>query len=130
MKRPNDAVDGSPCVEALRVRRRFEIHGLVQGVGFRPFVYVTAAELSLAGSVANTTAGVVAEVEGSAAAVAVFGRRLRRSPPPLAVVQSIHESAASTRGGTGFTIDDSSPGVSESRTLASPDIATCDDCLR
>ena len=130
MKRPNDEADGSPSAGTLRVRRRFEVHGLVQGVGFRPFVYVTAAELSLAGSVANTTAGVVAEVEGSAAAVAVFGRRLRSSPPPLAVVESIHESAASTRGGTGFTIDDSSPGVSASRTLASPDIATCDDCLR
>ncbi|HZL07325.1 MAG TPA: acylphosphatase, partial [Coriobacteriia bacterium] len=77
MKRPNDEVDGSPSVGTLRVRRRFEVHGLVQGVGFRPFVYVTAAELSLAGSVANTTAGVVAEVEGSAAAVEVFGRRLR-----------------------------------------------------
>lgn len=129
MTLPTDVADGSPNVATLRVRRRFEVHGLVQGVGFRPFVYVTAAELSLAGSVANTTAGVVAEVEGSAAAVAVFGRRLRSSPPPLAVVESIHESAASTRGGTGFTIDDSSAGVSESRTLASPDIATCDACL-
>jgi hydrogenase maturation protein HypF len=113
----------------LRVRRRFEVHGVVQGVGFRPFVYVTAAELALAGSVANTSAGVVAEVEGSAAAVAEFGRRLRSNPPPLAVIESIHESAASARGGTEFTIDDSSPGAGESRTLASPDIATCDDCL-
>jgi hydrogenase maturation protein HypF len=103
---------------------------VVQGVGFRPFVYATAAELALAGSVTNTSAGVVAEVEGSAAAVVVFGRRLRSNPPPLAIVESIHESAASTRGGTEFTIDDSSAGVSESRTLASPDIATCDDCLR
>lgn len=117
------------CGGQLRVRRRFEVHGLVQGVGFRPFVYVTAAELALAGSVTNTSAGVIAEVEGSAAAVAEFSRRLRSNPPPLAVVESIHESDASTRGGTKFTIDDSSPGVSESRTLASPDIATCDDCL-
>ena len=129
MKQPDDEADGSPIVGMLRVRRRFEVYGLVQGVGFRPFVYVTAAELSLAGSVANTTAGVVAEVEGSAAAVAAFGRRLRSSPPPLAVVERIHESAASTRGGTGFTIDSSSPGFSQSRTLASPDIATCEDCL-
>jgi len=117
------------CGGQLRVRRRFEVHGVVQGVGFRPFVYVTAAELALAGSVANTSAGVVAEVEGSAAAVAEFGRQLRSNPPPLAVVESIHESAASTRGGTEFTIGDSSPGIGESRTLASPDIATCDDCL-
>jgi hydrogenase maturation protein HypF len=113
-----------------RVRRRFEVQGVVQGVGFRPFVYVTAAELALAGSVANTGAGVVAEVEGSAVAVAGFGLRLRTNLPPLAVVESIHESEVSTRGGTEFTIGDSSPGAGESRTLASPDIATCNDCLR
>ena len=130
MKRPKDESDGSPSAGTLRVRRKFEVHGLVQGVGFRPFVYVTAAELALAGSVANTSAGVVAEVEGSAAAVAEFGRRLSSNPPPLAVVESVHESAAPTQLGTEFTIDDSSPGLYESRTFASPDIATCDDCLR
>lgn len=72
-----------------RVRRRFEVRGVVQGVGFRPFVYVTAAALALTGSVANTGSGVVAEVEGDPEAVAEFGRRLCTDPPPLAVVESV-----------------------------------------
>jgi hydrogenase maturation protein HypF len=131
--RAREARDGlalAGCDAQVRVRRRFEAHGLVQGVGFRPFVYVTAAELALAGSVANTSTGVVAEVEGSAVAVAEFGRRLRTNLPPLAVLENIFESEVSTRGGTGFTICESrAGGAGESRTLASPDIATCNDCL-
>ncbi len=113
---------------AERVRSRFEVSGLVQGVGFRPFVYVTASELGLTGTVANTSAGVVIEVEGTAAAVSELGHRLVHAPPPLAEVQEVSESSQSPRGGTGFTIENSASG--EGRTLASPDVATCDDCLR
>ncbi|WP_328535375.1 carbamoyltransferase HypF [Streptomyces sp. NBC_00344] len=111
-----------------RIRRRFEVHGVVQGVGFRPFVYVTAAELTLSGSVANTSAGVVTEVEGDARAVQEFGRRLRTDAPPLAVVEAVHESDRPTQGGTGFTIEESS-GTGRARTLVSPDVATCGNCL-
>ncbi len=68
-----------------RVRRRYDVFGLVQGVGFRPFVYVTAADLGLAGSVANTSAGVVVEVEGDPDAVdrvrSPAGRATRRRWP-------------------------------------------------
>ncbi|MFC5031505.1 carbamoyltransferase HypF [Streptomyces sp. DSM 41987] len=111
-----------------RVRRRFEVRGVVQGVGFRPFVYVTASELALAGSVANTSAGVVVEVEGDAEAVAEFGRRLCTDAPPLAIVESVRDSERPTRGGTEFTIEDSSDG-GRARTLVSPDVATCQECL-
>lgn len=111
-----------------RVRSRFEVSGLVQGVGFRPFVYVTASELGLTGTVANTPSGVVVEVEGAAVAVAELARRLAHSAPPLAAVQDISESGQPPQGGTGFTIEDSAGG--EGRTLASPDVATCGDCLR
>lgn len=111
-----------------RVRSRFEVSGLVQGVGFRPFVYVTASELGLTGSVANTPSGVVVEVEGTPAAVAELGHRLTHAAPLLADVHDISESRQPPRGGTGFTIEDSVSG--EGRTLASPDVATCDDCLR
>lgn len=111
-----------------RVRRRFEVSGVVQGVGFRPFVYVTASELMLSGTVTNTGEGVLAEVEGPADAVAEFGRRLRADAPPLSVVEDVRTSERPTRGGTGFTIERSSaPG--RARTLVSPDIATCRDCL-
>ena len=111
-----------------RVRRRFEVSGLVQGVGFRPFVYVTASELGLTGSVANTPAGVLVEVEGAPDAVAELHHRLAHAAPPLAVVEGVTETPQRPRGGTGFTIEDSATGAG--RTLASPDVATCDDCLR
>lgn len=52
-----------------RRRRRFDVFGVVQGVGFRPFVYVTTADLALSGFVGNTGAGVVIEVEGSSTSV-------------------------------------------------------------
>jgi len=112
-----------------RVRRRFAVAGLVQGVGFRPFAYATAAALALAGSVANTAGGVLIEVEGDAEAVGEFGRRLRAGGPPLAMVSAVEETELDPRGGTGFTIAASGP-AGEARTLASPDVATCDDCLR
>ncbi|MET8153883.1 carbamoyltransferase HypF [Actinoplanes sp. NPDC049668] len=113
---------------AGRVRRRFAVAGLVQGVGFRPFAYATAADLALTGSVANTPDGVVIEAEGPAEAVREFGRRLRADAPPLAMITAVDETPLEPRGGTGFTIAASSAGA-RARTLASPDVATCDDCL-
>ncbi len=112
---------------AARVRRRFDVFGLVQGVGFRPFVYVTASALGLSGSVFNTGSGVVIEVEGDHDAVDTFARRLAEDAPPLAEVRGVHESRLPIRGGTGFTIEETT--VGSGRTLASPDVAVCDDCL-
>jgi hydrogenase maturation protein HypF len=111
-----------------RVRRRFVVQGLVQGVGFRPFVYGLASALGLTGSVANTPAGVVAEVEGNTEGVREFARRLAADAPPLAVVADVQATDVAVRGGTGFAIDVSGTG-GPARTLASPDVATCDDCL-
>ncbi|ROP33732.1 carbamoyltransferase HypF [Couchioplanes caeruleus] len=112
-----------------RIRRRFTVSGLVQGVGFRPFAYATAVALALAGSVGNTADGVVIEVEGDPDAVREYGRRLRECPPPLAMVTDVRETELVTEGGTGFTIA-ASRGAGRPRTLASPDVATCADCLR
>lgn len=112
---------------ASRIRRRFDVFGLVQGVGFRPFVYVTASELGLSGTVANTPSGVVVEVEGESDAVDVFERRLVEDAPPMAQVEGVRESEQPLVGGTGFTIQHTAGG--EGRTLASPDVAICDDCL-
>ncbi|MFJ3709468.1 MULTISPECIES: carbamoyltransferase HypF [unclassified Streptomyces] len=113
---------------AQLIRRRFEVRGVVQGVGFRPFVYVTASELMLTGTVTNTVDGVLAEVEGMTDAVEEFGRRLRDDAPPLAVVEDVRTSDQPVRGGTGFTIEKSGT-RGRGRTLVSPDIATCRDCL-
>lgn len=118
------------AVEAQQpfVRRRFEVRGVVQGVGFRPFVYVTASELALTGSVANTGSGVVAEVEGDPQSVAEFGRRLRAGPPPPAAVESVTETDQPPTGGAEFVIADSRA-AGRVRTLVSPDTAVCRDCL-
>ena len=112
-----------------RLRRRFTVSGLVQGVGFRPFAYAAAAALSLAGSVANTSDGVVIEVEGDPDAVREYGRRLRSDAPPLAMIVAVREAELPTQGGTGFTIA-ASHSDGPARTLASPDVAICADCLR
>ena len=113
---------------ALAQRRRVTVHGVVQGVGFRPFVFTLASGLGLAGYVTNTGEGVVAEVEGPAAAVNAFCERVATDAPPLASVESVHHEPVAATGGTGFGILASRTG-GPSRTLVSPDTATCADCL-
>jgi len=115
-------------VTPRRVRRRFRVAGVVQGVGFRPFVYVTATSLSLTGEVCNDSTGVVVEVEGPEAAVAELGERLRTDAPPLARVERVLASDLPVQGGTQFTIAETQR-AARGRTLAGPDVATCADCL-
>jgi hydrogenase maturation protein HypF len=110
-----------------RRRLRVCVRGVVQGVGFRPFVYTTAAALGLSGSVRNDSSGGIIEVEGDAAAVDDFLRRLRDTPPPLAIVETIACEEIPALGGTGFTIADTSRS-GDGRTLASPDVAICTEC--
>ena len=112
----------------MRTRMRVEVHGVVQGVGFRPFVYTSAAELALSGFVGNDSSGVFIEVEGEPAALAEFVDRVEHRPPPLAVVESVSAWAIPVVGGTGFRIGSTSKGGG--RTLASPDVAVCADCAR
>jgi len=115
--------------QAARVRRRFVVRGVVQGVGFRPFVYARATELTLGGSVRNDSTGVVLEVEGAGADVEEFALRLRRDAPPMAIIDDIQTVELDPRGGSDFTIEDSQRSDGD-RTLTPPDMATCDDCLR
>jgi len=109
-------------------RRRVTVRGVVQGVGFRPYLYGLATELALAGHVTNTPEGVVVEVEGSASAVARFCDRIAAQAPPLARVESVHHREMAPDGGTAFTILTSRTD-GPARTLVSPDSATCADCL-
>lgn len=113
----------------LRSRRRVVVRGVVQGVGFRPFVYTTAAELALSGRVSNDSSGVIVEIEGVPADLDEFVRRVADGPPPLAVVESIEQQDIPLRGGTGFHIADTTRDGA-GRTLASPDVALCADCAR
>ncbi|MGP3998970.1 carbamoyltransferase HypF [Streptomyces sp. 8N706] len=117
----------APAATPARERLRVSVRGVVQGVGFRPFVYALAGELGLSGYVTNTPEGVEAEVEGRPADVAAFCERLAGQAPPLAVVESVTHEAVPGRGGTGFAIRASEGGTG--RTLVSPDVATCDACL-
>ncbi|MFF1654377.1 carbamoyltransferase HypF [Streptomyces sp. NPDC058251] len=111
-----------------RERRHITVRGVVQGVGFRPFVYTLAEELGLTGWVTNNAQGVDAEVEGPVDDVAEFCARLATRPPPLAVVESVeHRALPLENDGSVFTIRPSSGGPG--RTLVSPDTATCDACL-
>ncbi|MFF5184477.1 carbamoyltransferase HypF [Streptomyces sp. NPDC000345] len=110
------------------LRRRVVVRGVVQGVGFRPYVYGLATELALVGHVTNTPEGVVAEVEGSASAVARFCDRIAAQAPPLARVESVHHQELPPTGGETFSILASRTG-GPARTLVSPDSATCADCL-
>ncbi len=110
-----------------RRRLRICVRGVVQGVGFRPFVYARAAACGLSGSVRNDSAGAVIEVEGDAGKIAEFLTHLRDRPPPLAVVESIETHDVAAVGGTGFTIADTSRSAG-GRTLASPDVAMCVEC--
>ncbi|HEY6838816.1 MAG TPA: carbamoyltransferase HypF, partial [Geobacteraceae bacterium] len=109
-------------------RVRVEIEGIVQGVGFRPFVYRLAAERRLAGWVKNTPAGVVLEAEGEAAAVAGLLESLEREAPPLAVITGVHASDVPVVGESGFVIAPSEGG--ESGVEIAPDGDVCPDCLR
>ncbi|WP_149359628.1 carbamoyltransferase HypF [Lolliginicoccus suaedae] len=112
-----------------RIRQRLHVNGVVQGVGFRPFVYATASELALSGEVSNDSDGVIIEVEGTPAAIEEFTRRVWQRPPPLAVVEELSTEPVEPRGGTGFRIASTSHQAG-GRTLASPDVAICADCLR
>src|ERR1700744_493021 len=112
-----------------QVRKAVRVEGIVQGVGFRPFVYGLATGLGLGGSVGNDADGVFAEVEGPASAVAEFLARLERDAPPLARVDQVRSWALAPTGADGFAITTSRPGGPR-RALVSPDTATCADCLR
>lgn len=111
-----------------RVRVRLHVEGVVQGVGFRPFVHGTASALGLVGTVGNDERGVVAEVEGPPDAVEALVRAVRERPPALAVVEAVRTTPIPTTGGSGVVIV-GSVRAGERHALVSADTAPCDDCL-
>ncbi|MGH9066415.1 MAG: carbamoyltransferase HypF, partial [Acidimicrobiales bacterium] len=111
-----------------RVRSRVRVEGVVQGVGFRPFVHALANALGLAGMVGNDGQGVFVEAEGDEAAVARFIAALEHDAPPLAVIERIVAEPLAPTGETSFAIA-LSPAGGERRALISPDVATCAPCL-
>jgi hydrogenase maturation protein HypF len=110
------------------VRRRVRVVGVVQGVGFRPFVHRLSGELGLAGHVGNDTEGVFMEVEGPLASVERFLARLVTEAPPLAKIFGVDSTPCPPSHQVGFRIVES-PRDGALRTFVSPDVAVCDDCL-
>lgn len=110
-------------------RRAIDIRGLVQGVGFRPFVHGLATRLNLRGFVVNHGGRVAIEVEGLPDALDRFERELRSSAPPLARIESIVARQVAIRGDPGFRIAESRAAAGTAVNIA-PDTATCDACLR
>ena len=116
-------------MNAVCRRARVRVTGTVQGVGFRPYVYRLAGELSLGGFVLNDTHGVLIEVEGSADVIDRFLERLPSEAPPLAVVEQVVFEDVSPSGDPDFAIRESVGGKVPDAPVT-PDSATCPDCLR
>lgn len=110
--------------------RRYEIRGIVQGVGFRPFVFRTAVRHALGGWIRNDSDGVVIEVQGASEVLEEFIMEVRSRPPALARIDSV--ALVEQRYGDapleGFQIHLSDRGE-RARTLISPDTCVCDECL-
>ena len=103
------------------------MRGVVQGVGFRPFVYRLAHEHRLTGWVRNTSGSVEIEVEGNGKAVQNFFSDLKAKAPPMARIESVEATFHPPKGYTEFQIEESLSREGQYQ-LVSPDIATCADC--
>ncbi len=107
-------------------RIKLEISGIVQGVGFRPFIYQLASENSLEGSVLNNGEGVVIEIEGSKTKLDVFLSALELNPPVLSRIDIIRKTDIQVENTKGFEIIESN--TSSAKAMVSADISMCDDC--
>ncbi len=128
-----DAVDARAGIDDTpRTTRALDIEGVVQGVGFRPFVYRLAVELGLDGAVRNVAGRVEVDLSGSPDALEDFAIRVTSDAPPRARVERVSVAArepAPAAAGSGIVIEESVASPSAVR-LFPPDIATCDGCLR
>jgi hydrogenase maturation protein HypF len=113
--------------EAL-ARKRLQVTGIVQGVGFRPFVYRLARLHHLAGWVCNTSRCVEIEIEGPPASLATFIHRLQQEAPALARIDAVVSKPTRPLGDAGFAIRKSRH-LAATAALIPADVATCDDCL-
>jgi hydrogenase maturation protein HypF len=110
------------------LRRRICLRGVVQGVGFRPFVYNLAKNVGIRGFILNSSSGVTIEAEGPEPALDEFIRSLHH-PPPLAQIEDLTTADLDPLGDEIFEIRHSLA-IAGEFALVSPDVAICDDCLR
>ncbi|MCA9734875.1 MAG: carbamoyltransferase HypF [Deferribacteres bacterium] len=110
-------------------RHLIQIDGIVQGVGFRPFVFRLAKSLKLTGSVLNSNKGVTIEVEGLQDNLTHFQNRLRQEMPPLAQITDFNSNEIPLKNDERFIIMQSEY-KGDSSVLISPDMSLCEDCMR
>jgi hydrogenase maturation protein HypF len=106
-----------------------EVSGIVQGVGFRPFIHQTARQFDLKGSVTNTSTGVRIHLEGPIDRIEAFYHALKHHSPPLVHITRIHQEPGIVAGDPDFSI---LPSIRNDhrRTLISPDVSVCDECVQ
>ncbi|MFC1838113.1 carbamoyltransferase HypF [Thermodesulfobacteriota bacterium] len=111
------------------IAKGLEIRGIVQGVGFRPFLYRLAGRFNLKGEIANTSSGLFAHIEGNQSDIEDFLTSLKEKSPILAVITDIMIKPESFRDMTKLVITESKSDKQVSA-LIMPDVSICDDCLR
>lgn len=116
-------------MEKRKIRARIKISGIVQGVGFRPFIYRLATSLKLNGFVKNTITGVLIEIEGPKDSIENFLKHLKEDKPPISRIENINTVFLSPIGYKSFEIRKSSRDEGEA-SLISPDIAICNECIK
>jgi hydrogenase maturation protein HypF len=125
VKAPPDGVKAAQAGGAVDLR----VRGVVQGVGFRPFVYRLAQRYALCGWVLNGESGVEIHAEGTPSALDAFTRAIADEAPPAALIASLDASPGTHEGHAGFAIRES--GRAERVTVRiAPDMPVCDACLR
>ncbi len=113
-----------------KITARIKARGIVQGVGFRPFIFQLAAAWHLTGWVCNTSENVLIEVEGRPEDINAFIAEIKTSAPPLARIEALEiETDSASKGYTVFEIR---PSIAQADSYqpVSPDIATCPDCKK
>jgi hydrogenase maturation protein HypF len=118
-----------PHLSDSKIRRQLHVRGIVQGVGFRPFVYKLATSLGLTGFVFNSSSGVTIEIEGDDTAIHTFVESLELDPPPLAEILNLTVSEMAPVGSASFDILESREELGEFA-LVPPDAGTCEACWR
>ncbi len=119
----------SVSTQPAKQRLRLTLRGAVQGVGFRPFVYRLATEMSLNGWVLNSSSGLVVEVEGTSDELKRFEQRIEAESPKASVITARESVRLPVQGFTAFEIHHSENDSAKSVNVL-PDLATCDDCRR
>ncbi|MFV0481414.1 MAG: carbamoyltransferase HypF [Campylobacteraceae bacterium] len=112
----------------MKITKKYEAKGIVQGVGFRPFVYSLAIKYNLKGFVQNSSDGVLFELEGESVNIKLFEDEFKSNLPPLAQLDSLHVKEVNFKNYQNFQIIQSRENQNKS-TAISPDMSMCDDCL-